>query len=367
MKSYRRFWLRLAAACSLAFVLVGLGVAQEITGDIRGLVKDPSGAVVSGATVQIINTDRGRTERTITTGSDGSYVASTLPVGRYQVVVQAPGFQKYVANNIVLNVNDRRVIDARLQVGAANETVNVQETQAQVDLDTPTAAGLITGTQIRELAINTRNFAQLVALSPGVSTNLASDQLFVGVTSPTGLSNQMNFSVNGNRPTQNNWTIDGADNFDRGANLTLLNYPSIDALAEFKILRSNYLPEQGRSSGGEINLVTRSGTNNLHGSVYEYFRNDVLNANNFFNNQAKIKRPPLRWNDFGFTVGGPIIKNKTFFFYSQEWRKVGTFTTFNSDVLPTAAELQGKFPAAVCVAFDASGNCTSQSTQISTF
>ncbi|PYY17777.1 MAG: adenylyl cyclase [Acidobacteria bacterium] len=364
MEVRKKSWLQLVAALVSALVLAGAGLAQEITGDIRGLVRDPSGAVVSGATVQIINTERGRTERTITTGPDGSYVASTLPVGRYQVVVTTPGFQKHVANNIVLNINDRRVVDAKLQVGTTNQTVDVQEAQTQVDLDTPTAAGLITGTQIRELALNTRNFAQLVALSPGVSTNLASDQLYVGATSPTGLSNQMNFSVNGNRPTQNNWTIDGADNFDRGANLTLLNYPSIDALAEFKILRSNYLPEQGRSSGGEINLVTRSGTNNFHGSAYEYFRNDVLNANNFFNNRSQIKRPPLRWNDFGFTVGGPIVKNKTFFFYSQEWRKIGTFTTFNSDVLPTTAELQGRFPTAVCVAFAANGTCTSQSTQV---
>src|SRR5438270_2111605 len=328
------------AATMLVLIFTGILMAQEVTGDIRGIVRDPSGAVVPNAKVNIVNTERGSTLRSMTTGQDGSYVGSTLPVGRYQVVVDAPGFQKYVANNVVLNVNDRRVVDIKLQVGAANQTVDVQETQTQVDLDTPTAAGLITGTQIRELAINTRNFAQLVALSPGVSTNLASDQLFVGATSPTGLSNQMNFSVNGNRPTQNNWTVDGADNFDRGANLTLLNYPSIDALAEFKILRSNYLPEQGRSSGGEINLVTRSGTNNFHGSAYEYFRNDVLNANNFFNNRSQIKRPPLRWNDYGFTVGGPILKNKTFFFYSQEWRKIITYTTFISDVLPTAAELQ---------------------------
>jgi hypothetical protein len=360
--------LRLQIAATLVIlVFTGALIAQEVTGDIRGIVRDPSSAVVPNAKVNIVNTERGSTLRTITTGQDGSYVASTLPVGRYQVVVEAPGFQKYVANNIVVNVNDRRVVDVKLQVGAASQTVNVQEAQAQVDLDTPTAAGLITGTQIRELAINTRNFAQLVALSPGVSTNLASDQLFVGATSPTGLSNQMNFSVNGNRPTQNNWTVDGADNFDRGANLTLLNYPSIDALAEFKILRSNYLPEQGRSSGGEINLVTRSGTNNLHGSAYEFFRNDVLNGNNYFNNQAKINRPPLRWNDYGFTLGGPILKNKTFFFYSQEWRKIITYTTFSSDTLPTPAELQGNFPTAVCVTFDASGNCTSQSTKVATF
>src|SRR5438477_5240460 len=371
MKSYRRFWLRLAAACSLAFVLVGLGVAQEITGDIRGLVKDPSGAVVSGATVQIINTDRGRTERTITTGSDGSYVASTLPVGRYQIVINAAGFQKYVANNIVLNVSDRRVVDAKLQVGTATQTVEVQETQTQVDLDTPAAAGLITGTQIRELAINTRNFAQLVALSPGVSTNLASDQLYVGATSPTGLSNQINFSVNGNRPTQNNWTIDGADNVDRGANLTLLNYPSVDSIAEFKVLRGEYNPEFGRSSAGEVNVITRSGTSAFHGGVYEFFRNDVLNANGFFDKRSTpvTPRPQLRYNDFGGTFGGPLYiprvynteRNKTFFFFSEEARRVITYSNFSSLEAPTQAELAGTFPKAVCL----NAACTQTGTQVS--
>ncbi|MBS1867950.1 MAG: adenylyl cyclase, partial [Acidobacteria bacterium] len=224
--------------------------------------------------------------------------------------------------------------------------------------------------QIRELALPTRNYEQLLVLQPGVSTALASDQLYVGVSNPVGLSNQVNFAVNGNRPTQNNWTIDGADNFDRGANLTLLNYPSIDSIAEFKVLRSSYLPENGRSSGGIINVVTRSGTNELHGSAYEFFRNDKLAANNFFNNRFGISRPPLRWNDFGFTVGGPIVKNKTFFFYSQEWRRVITYNTFTSGELPTAAEIGGTMQDGtgtlhpVCTSYDASGNCATTGTQI---
>lgn len=355
---------RVAIVAMLCTCTAGVISAQEITGDIRGIVTDPSGAVVRGASVSVINTERNEVERTLTTGPDGSYVASYLPIGHYEVKVEAPGFANFTAGNIVLNVNDHKIIDAKLQVGSNSQSVTVQESAAQVNLDNAAAANVISGTQIRELAINTRNYAQLVALSPGISTNLASDQLFVGVTSPTGLSNQMNFSVNGSRPTQNNWTIDGADNVDRGANLTLLNYPSVDSIAQFKVLRSNYLPEQGRSSGGEINVITRSGTNNFHGSAYEFFRNDVFNANNYFNNRSQIKRPPLRWNDFGFTVGGPIVKDKTFFFYSQEWRKIITYTTFTSDVLPTTAELQGTFATPVCVAFDTTGNCTSQTAQV---
>jgi hypothetical protein len=345
--------------------------SQEITGDIRGVVHDPSGAVVSGAKVQVTNTDRNVTIRDLTTGPDGSYVAAYLPVGRYKVTVNAEGFSPFNASDIVINVHDRRTVDVKLQVGGATNTVTVQEAPAQVNLEDATASGLITGTQIRELSIATRNYEQLVSLVPGVSTNLASDQLFIGVSSPTGLSNQVNFSVNGNRPTQNNWTLDGSDNVDRGANLTLLNYPSVDSIAEFNVLRANYLPEHGRSSSGEVTVITRSGTNQLHGSAYEFFRNDKLNANNFFNNRNDIARPELRWNDFGFTLGGPVYipglytkKDKTFFFYSQEWRRIITYNTFASDQLPTPGELAGTFPTPVCTAVDASGACAATGTQI---
>ena len=357
----------LSTALMLAFFLFfGFNVvlAQEITGDIRGLVRDPSGAVVAGATVKVINTDRNETIRTLTTGSDGSYVAPYLPVGHYDVVVQASGFNEFVGTGITLNVNDHRIVDVTLQVGAVTSSVKVEEAPITVDLDTSEAAGLIDGTQVRELALPTRNYEQLLVLQPGVSTALASDQLYVGVTNPFGTSNQVNFAVNGNRPTQNNWTVDGADNFDRGANLTLLNYPSIDSIAEFKVLRSSYLPENGRSSGGIVNVVTRSGTNDFHGSAYEFFRNDVMAANNFFNNLSGIARPPLRWNDFGFTVGGPVVKSKTFFFYSQEWRRVITYTTFTSGQLPTSAEIGGTLPVTVCTSYDASGNCATTGTAI---
>jgi hypothetical protein len=344
--------------------LAGSVVAQEITGDIRGIVKDPTGAVVRGATVNVNNTDRGETIRSLTTGSDGSYVAPYLPVGRYQVVVEAPGFKKFVGTDIVLNVNDHRIVDVGLQVGNVSDTVTVEESPVAVDLETSEAAGLLNGTQVRELALSTRNYEQLLVLQPGVSTALASDQLYVGVSTPGGTSAQVNFAVNGNRPTQNSWTIDGADNFDRGANLTLLNFPSVDSIAEFKVLRSSYLPENGRSSGGIVNVVTRSGTNAFHGSAYEFFRNDVLAANNYFNNRDQIARPPLRWNDFGFTLGGPIRKNKTFFFYSQEWRRIITYTTFTSSQLPTQAELAGTLPITVCTSYDASGNCATTGTTV---
>lgn len=343
--------------------VVSLGVSQVTTGDIRGIVKDPSGAVVSGATVQVINTDQNATLRTLKTGADGSYVAAILPVGRYQLVVEAPGFQKFTAN-LMLDVNDRRVVDVNLKVGHAGETVNVQENPVEVNLETSSSEGLINGTQIRELAVLSRNFVQLVTLQPGVSSDMATDQLFVGASNPTGLSNQINIVVNGNRPSQNSFLIDGADDMQRGADLLLLSYPSVDSIAEFKVARSNFLPEHGRTSSGEVSVITRGGTNSFHGSAYEFFRNDKLNANNYFNNLTNTPRPAMRWNDWGFTIGGPIQKNKTFFFYSQEWRHFITYTNFTSGEVPSAAEMQGSFPVPVCTAFDAGGNCATMGTSI---
>ncbi|MBV9437758.1 MAG: carboxypeptidase regulatory-like domain-containing protein, partial [Acidobacteria bacterium] len=247
-------------------MLVIGATAQEITADMRGTVYDPSGAVVSGAKVQIINTDRNFTERSITTSADGAYNAALLPLGRYQIRVDAPGFATYVANDIVLNLNDRRLYDIKLKVGSAEQSVTVTEGPIQVNLEDNTSAGLINGNQIRELSVLSRNFVQLVTLMPGVSQNTATDQFYAGASNPTGSSNQINIVVNGQRPSQNSWLIDGAEDLNRGSNLTLYAYPSIDSISEMKVLRANFLPEHGRTSAGEVSVVTRGGTNSLHGS-----------------------------------------------------------------------------------------------------
>ena len=353
--------------CTVVFSLIPILVAaQEITGDVRGIVKDATGALVQGAVVTIVNTDQETTVRTLNTGADGSYVATMLPVGNYQIVVEAPGFEKYTAN-LALDVNGRRVVDVQLQVANAGEKVTVQESPLAVNLESSTSEGLINGTQIRELSVLSRNFIQLVTLQPGVASDMATDQLYVGASNPTGLSNQINLAINGSRPSQNSFLINGADDVQHGADLLLLSYPSIDSIAEFKVERSNFLPEHGRTSSGEISVVTRGGTNSFHGSAYEFFRNDKLNANNYFNNLAGEERPPMRWNDWGYTLGGPIQKNKTFFFFSQEWRHFITYTSFTSGQLPTAAEMAGNFPFAVCTAFDASNHCGTLGTSITSF
>src|SRR6266496_662488 len=363
---YRLFALLLVVGLSLG--MCRPVAAQEITGSVFGTVMDKSGAFVSDETVTIENADQNDTViRVVTANDQGDFVAQFLPIGHYTIVAEAKGFKKAERRGVTLNVNDKLTLNFTLEPGAVTETVTVEADASPIELQTATASGLITGTEIRELAINTRNYEQLVALTPGVSTGLASDQLYVGVTNPTGLSNQINFSVNGGRPTQNNWSVDGADNVDRGANLTLLTYPSVDSIEEFRVVRGQYDAEYGRSSSGQINVITRSGTSAFHGSLYEFFRNDLLNANSFFNNRSSISRPPLRYNDFGGTFGGPIFipnvynsdKKKTFFFFSEEARRVLTYSTF-VPTLPSQANLNGTFQQPVCL----NTSCSQTGTQI---
>jgi hypothetical protein len=337
----------------LFLLLASCASGQEISATILGTVTDPAGAVILGATITVVNTDQGIVARHLPTSRSGEYVVPLLAIGHYAVAAQAPGFKTSRETAIELNVNDRRAVNFVLQIHALSDEITVQAEPLQVDLQSAAAAGLISGIQIRELAINTRNYAQLLVLQPGVSSGLESDQFYVGVSSLNGGINHVAFSINGARDSQNNWTLDGADNVDRGSNQTLLTFPSIDSIAEFKVLRGSYDAEFGRGAGGQINVVTRSGTNTLHGGAYEFFRNDLLAANNFFNNLKGLARPPLRYNDFGFTLGGPVhipqlYARNTFFFFSQEWRRVINYNTFTSSRVPTRAELQGTFTTPVC-------------------
>jgi carboxypeptidase family protein len=340
------------------FLALCLGCAtfsQNVTGTIAGTVTDSKGGAVANAMVTVKNADRNEVIRSVNTDAYGGYVALLLPIGHYTVSVEIAGFKKATVTGLSLNVNDKLTVNLTLEVGAVSESVTVEASAAEVELQSATPAGLITGTQIRELALGTRNYEQLVSMMPGVSIGTL-NQLYVGNSLPSGLAAVVSFSVNGQRNSANNWTIDGVDNVDRGSNLTLSNFPSVDALAEFKVLRSLYDAEFGRAGGGQINVVTKSGTNSFHGNAYEFFRSDVLSANNFFNNRNGIKRPPLRYNNFGYTFGGPVLKSKTFFFFSEEFRRVITYTTFSA-TSPTAALLAGNFTNPVCTAVS-NGQCT---------
>ena len=365
----------------VGLLLTGLAtslVAQEITGSIVGTVQDASGSGVPGATVTVTNTDRNAVVRVTASEGSGNYTAALLPIGHYSVAIEAKGFKKSVRSGIELNVNDRLTVNFALEVGDVQQQVTVEANPVQVELQTSTAQSLISGDQVRELSLNARNYAQLVALMPGVVFTGTGNQIYVGVSNPlNGQSNQVAFAINGGRTSQNNWTIDGADNVDRGANLTLLNYPSVDAIEEFRVLRGQYSAEIGRDAGGMINVITKSGSNAFHGDAYEFFRNDKLAANNFFNNKNSVNPgpdgkaviPPLRYNNFGYTLGGPVLipkvyngKNQTFFFFSEEFRRVITYTSVQGTA-PTADEKKGIFSSAVCVQISGS-TCAATGTQV---
>ena len=331
------------ASCSLA------ARAQDTTGSISGTISDSSGASVKGAAVILTNTDRGQALRTLITNSAGFYTATSLPLGTYSVKVTASGFKTEEVTGLVLHVNDALTVNRTLVVGNAEETVSVTADQVQLNMENATSAGLINSNQIDQLALITRNYESLINLQPGVAFGGASDQLNRGPSSPTGGSSTVAFSINGGRTTSNNWTIDGADNVDRGANLTLYTYPSPDAIAEFKTLRGQYSAQFGRNASGQIDVITKSGTNSIHGSAYEFLRNDFFDANGFLNNTLHQHIPKYRYNDFGFSFGGPVYipkiydgRNKTFFFVSEEWLREVTYTT-GTALVPTAAERTGDF------------------------
>ena len=355
----------------VAFCLAGNVYAQQITGDLVGTVTDSNGAAVAGATVTITNSDTKLVARTVTTNDAGEYSAPLLPVAYYDISVEARNFKKHVDERVKINVNEHHTTNVTLEVGNVAETITVTSGQLQLQVDTQsaTASSVINGDQVRELSLNNRNWAQLITLSPGVSANIA-DQIYVGTTNPNGQSNALQIAVNGVRSSSNTYAVDGADTTDRGANLTVQTYPSVDAISEFTVLRSLYPAESGRSAGGQVNVVTKSGTKDFHGDLYEFWRNDKLNANTFLINRTaplgrdsdgKARRAPLRYNNFGGTFGGPVVlprfgegghgykkMNETFFFFSEELRRVITYPTFNSTV-PTAGLRQGIFPQPVCI------------------
>ena len=344
-------WLLVAG---LSAGLCGAAWAQEVTGSIVGTVTDSKGGVVPNAKVTITNSDQHVVVRTLTTDDHGQYAAPLLPVGHYSVTVEVAGFKKVTQTGIVLNVSDKLAANFTLEVGTVSESVSVEANALQVDTQSATATGVISGLQLRELSLNSRNYAQLVLLLPGASDSGNADQIFPGATAPIG-TNLITFQINGNRREENNWLVDGADNVDRGSNLTLLSFPSLDAISEFRVVRGVYDAESGRSAGAQINVITRSGTSDLHGGLYEFFRNDDLNANAFFNNANNIKRPPLRYNNFGGTIGGPVYipkiyprRNKTFFFFSEEARRIVTYTNPPTATVPYSGMTSGQFQHPVC-------------------
>jgi hypothetical protein len=375
---WQKVYVSLALLVTMAgFLFCASAWAQETTGAISGTVKDPSGAVVPNAKVNLRDTDKNADVRAATTGATGDFSFPELPVGRYAFTVEAAGFRKFVQADIVLNVNDKLTFFPALEVGAATQEVRVEAAPFQVNMEDAVASGVVTGTQVRELSMNNRVWEQLITLVPGVSDSNSTDQYYVGATNPFGGSgtNTTGFQINGGRREENNFLVDGMDNMDRGSNLTLLSFPSVDSISEFRIVRGVYDPDLGRSGSAQVNIVTRSGTSDIHGGLYEFARNNVLNANQWYNNATGVARPILRYNDFGGTVGGPVYiphlyeqRNKTFFFVSEEARRTLLYSTATASGVPTAAMLGGAFPNPVCTNWTntngVAGACAAYGTQI---
>lgn len=325
----------ITALVAVLLLLVASAAFAQTTASISGTVSDPSGAVVPKATVTITNQGTAA-QRVVQTSDSGFYTVTELVVGIYSVNATAPGFKTAMKTGIDLHVADSKTVPIVLEIGATAETVTVEGGALQVELRSGEVSNLIGGQQISELPLNGRSFVQLVTLVPGAS--LADGTKLYA----TGLFSSADMSVSGSPANANAWLVDGVDNVDHGSGRTLLVYPSVDSIEEFKVQRNAYGADNPSAGGVQVNLVTKSGTNSYHGTVYEFFRNDKLDANNFFLNQAGQKRGELRSNNFGYTFGGPIKKDKIFFYWSQEWRRQIRGITRQGTV-PTAAERLGDF------------------------
>jgi Carboxypeptidase regulatory-like domain len=319
-------------------VLLGMFSALNLyaqdTGVITGTVRDNTEAVITGAEVKISGT-AGGIERSTTTNSDGDYLAAGLPGGTYNLTISAKGFKTFKGQGVILRVGQKARVDATLAVGdIATEIVVQGEELNQVETQSSELSGTVTGKQISQLQLNGRNYTQLLALTPGATNQSGADEGNIGLATVA-------YSVNGGRTEYNNWEVDGGNNMDDGSNTTLMTYPSVDAISEVKLLTSNYGAQYGRNGSGTVEIETKSGTNRFHGDAYEFVRNDAFNARNYFAPDV----PPYKRNDFGYTVGGPVYipglynesKTKTFFFFSEEWRREINPTTFNVPV-PSCAE-----------------------------
>ena len=348
--------LRLLA---LATALLGLSAAPpalaqvaETAAQLSGQVTDPNGAAIPGASVVVANQTT-REERRVETNEDGIFQVSPISPGTYTVTVEQAGFKRHVETGVTLNALDRRTLNVALEAGSVEEVVTVTAEQNVVQ-DSPTTQSLVSNAQIVELPLNNRNFIRLLEAGvPGVSSDLSDETGF-------GLTSLASVSINGMRRNAVNYLVDGVSNTDVGSNITLLSTPTVDSIKEFKVLSSNFTAEIGRSGGGAVSIVTRGGGNEFHGTLYEFARNDRFNANSFFNNrrgrdaQGNVIAPvpKLRYNNFGGTISGPVYlprfgeggkpywsgRDRTFFFFSEELRRVIRGQADASGTVPSLAQ-----------------------------
>jgi len=327
---------------TLLFMLLSPMAFAQTTGIITGTVTESSGAVVPNARVTVRNLATGET-RVLETNSDGVYVANSLPIGRYEITATAASFKKIVRSGVELNVADRLAINLVLEVGGVNDTVTITGEAPVVETEKADVSHTVTNRQVTDLAVNGRTFTLLQQLIPGASR-------MVGDEGGVGFNSNKGFAINGQRTDYSGLLLDGVENTDMGSQSVMFTSPGMETIGEFKVQTSNYSAEYGTAGGANILVVTRSGSKEFHGAAYEYLRNDVLDARNFF----ATTRPTLRYNNFGYRIGGPFViprlynkdRDKTFFFFAQEWRKRGTQRIFRA-ATPSLEMRTGNFAAEV--------------------
>src|ERR1700730_3372873 len=314
---------------ALTLILVPHSVwAQSISGTILGSVQDSTGGAVPGATVTIVNSETDLT-RAATTNSAGEYDAPSLPPGTYVISVEMKGFKRVSLSGVRLNVDQKARVDLKLEVGDLAESVQVQAAVPLVQSDSSELGVTVNESQIKELPLNGRDFVQLTRLIPGVTRGVPG-------SNNDGASNEgwrmsSTISANGMRTRDNNFLLDGIDNNELNLN-TVIIFPSVDAIEEFKVQTSTYSAEFGRANGGVVNIQIKSGTNSFHGSLFEFLRNDKFDANDLFNNKFGRAKPAFRQNQFGATLGGPIRHDRTFFFMDYQGWRVRNAQTYLSTV-----------------------------------
>jgi hypothetical protein len=321
----------------LAVLLVAMAAApaalgQKDSGAVAGVVRDSAGAVVPGAKISVKDVDRG-TEMVVTTSAQGEYVASPLKIGNYSVIAEKEGFKKTVVGPIVVNIQEHPEVDITLTVGSIREVMTITSEGSQLQTETSELGDVVNGQEATTLPLNGRNFAQLAQLSAGVAPAEPGSRI----------NASYGFSAGGARSEQNNFLLDGIDNNSNLADLlnetAFVIQPSVDAIAEFKVQTSAYSAEFGRGNGAILNAVIKSGTNGFHGDLYEFIRNEKLDGRNAFD---AFGRQPYKQNQFGATLGGPIIKNRTFFFGDYEGLRIRQATPF-LELIPTPAMIAGNF------------------------
>src|SRR3984957_1002188 len=310
---------------------------QVDEGSISGLVQDPTGAVVPNAQVTLLNTDQGITLTTTTNGA-GEYTFSPVRIGHYSITVTAPGFSTTTQQNLQVTVGLALQVNVQLKTGATSETVQVTTAPAELQTSESSVGQTITGQTINNLPLNGRNFTFLAQLGAGANTPQADTR---------GNAASGAFTANGLKPAQNNYLLDGIDNnsnavdFLNGTNYIVL--PPLDAIAEFKVQTADFSAELGRSAGAVLNATVKSGSNQIHGAIWEFFRNDVLDAADWFEDNAGLKKGELRWNQFGASIGGPVVKNKVFYFGDYEGLRRVQGNTQSGVSVPTVAERNSGF------------------------